>query len=218
MTEPFPWTNLFERVKSEIPAAPDVLIRHEINATAIDFTSDTNTFIEEVPLNIQPNTTQYVVLMANGGSPNRLMIVYDPTAVKGSVPTWAEGGISMRVPGIIRLTNVPTNPKTWTAVIAKSCSTPQLTNDVPPKPTGYLQIDPWIVTKYYDVMYCGTMWLLQRMPAKPFRDLKAAGENYAQYVSGKSFAKVNDQWGNVYNAQAWMYPQGFRTIARKGWT
>ena len=51
-------------------------------------------------------------------------------------------------------------------MIAKSASTPALTNDVPPKPTGYLEIDPWIVDRYYDTLYYGTMFLLQRMPAK----------------------------------------------------
>jgi hypothetical protein len=218
MTEPIPWNGVFERVKSEIPAAPDVLIRHQINATVIDFTSDTNIFVEEVPINIQPNVTRYPFVLVNGGRPNRLLLVYDPKASGAAGPYhWADSGITMRIPNIIQLTNVPTAAKAWTAVIAKSASTPALTTDVPPKPTGYLEIDPWIVDKYYDVIYYGAMFLLQRMPAKPFRDDKSAMLNAALYTAGRSHAKVDNQWGNVYNAQAWMFPQSFRTISRKGW-
>ena len=73
---------MFERVKSEIPAAPDdVLIRHQINATTIDFTTDTNIFIEEVPINVQPNVVQYPFILQHGGRPNRLMVVYDPASL-----------------------------------------------------------------------------------------------------------------------------------------
>ena len=218
MTEPVPWTNLFERVKSEIPAVPDVLLRHQINATAIDFTTDTNTFVEEVPVNVVPNTAQYPLTFIDGGKACRLLLVYDPNLVKDGSYTWADASITMRIPGILRLARVPTQPQAWVAVVAKSCGTPQVTTDIPPKPTGYLEIDSWIVDRYYDTMYYGVMWLLQRMPAKPFRDPKAAAENYAQYTSGKSTAKANDQWKNIYNGQAWMYPQAFRTITRKGWT
>ena len=216
MTEPIPWNGVFERVKSEIPAAPDVLIRHQINATTIDFTADTNIFIEEVPINVQPNVTKYPFILQHGGRPNRLMVVYDPASPSGP-QNWVDSGISMRIPNIIQLANIPNQPKAWMAVIAKAASTPALTNDLPPKPTGYLEIDPWIVDRYYDTLYYGTMFLLQRMPAKPFRDDKSAMTNAALYTAGRSHAKVNNQWGNVYNAQSWMFPQSFRTISRKGW-
>ena len=217
MTEPLPYRGLYERVKSIIPAAPDALIRQEITYIMMDFSADTNMFVEEVPLNIQPNTLDYPFILQNGGRANRLMVVYDPNTITSGYYNWADGGISMRVPNIIRLARAPSEAKLWTAVIAKACGTPLMDTGTPPKPTGYPEVDAWIIDKYVDTLCYGVLWALQRLPAKPFRDPVGAKENDLLYNSGKSNARVNNMWANVYNAQAWRFPQAFRTISRKGW-
>jgi len=204
-------------VKSLIPAAPDALIRQEITYIMMDFTGDTNLFMEEVPLDINTTDIEYPFVLQQGGRPNRLMRVWN-TPDDDIDRKWADSGITMRVPNIIRLGRLQSEPKTWKAAIAKACGTPQMDNSTPPKPTGYPEVDAWIVDMYTDVLSYGVLWALQRLPSKPFRDPVAAKENGAMYDAFKAQARVNNQYANVYNAQSWRFPQGFATIARKGWT
>src|SRR5262252_2859055 len=77
MTEPAPFNSLYTRVKSLIPAAPDALIRQEITYIMMDFTGDTNLFMEEVPLDINTTDIEYPFVLQQGGRPNRLMRVWN---------------------------------------------------------------------------------------------------------------------------------------------
>lgn len=211
--EPEPWTRIFNRVKSELPAVDIAIIRQAIFNTMVDFTADTNTWVEEIPFTVNKTTLSYP-LQVTGGFPNRLLCVFranDPNF------NWADNGISMRVPGTIRLARAPSEPLNWVAAIAKACSDGTFDSSVPPLATGYPIVDAWIPDMWNDVVYYGTMWMLQRMPAKPWRDPAGAKENGALYSSGKSVARVDNMHKNVYGAQAWQFPQGFATISRKGW-
>lgn len=218
MSEPEPWTSIYERVKSQIPAAPDPLIRQEVMSTMIDFTGDTNLWLEEIPLIILPNVLTYPFVV-DGGRPNRLMLVYNnnPNQDVGAKFRWADGGITMRVPGILQLYNKPNEQKDWVAVISKVASNLRLTGD-PNKPTtGYPEAPDWIVDQYSDTIYYGIMYFLQRMASKPFGNPGAAKDSGAQYMSGKAATRSASLRSNVFNAQTWAYPQTFRTVTTKGW-
>ena len=215
MSEPEPWTRIYNRVKATIPAATDAVIRQEIFAVMIDFTSDTNIWVEEFPFVTDPNTVDYVMPVIQGVA-NRLVLVYD--AATEEPYNWADNYITMRIPGTIHLTRSPTEAKNWVARIAKSCNTDKMDAGTPPKPTGYPEVDDWIVNQNNDAIYYGTLWYLQRQPAKPYRDPTAARENQLMYGSAKSQVRVNNMRQNVFGGQAWQYPQSFATISRKGWS
>jgi hypothetical protein len=211
MSEPQPWTKIFQRVKTQIPSASDAVIRQEVFNTMIDFTQDTNMWLETVEVDVQPNLVTYP-LTITVGQPFRLMVVYkdgDPQQ------NWADSNITMRIPGILQLARAQPEAVKWWATIAKTVSTPLLDTDG--DDTGYPAIDDWIVDTNNDVIFYGVMWFLQRQPAKPYRDPNGAKENGAIYQSQKSQARINALRSNVYNGQAWRYPQSFATISRKGW-
>jgi hypothetical protein len=224
MTEPAPWTTIFNRIKTQIPAAPDAVIRQEIWSTMLDFTTDTNIWIEEVPIAVLPNITSYNFTVTHG-YPTRLMMAWDNAGDDPARKThWPQGGMTMRVPGKIELFHKPTAAQSWMIAVAKATSDerfvfvdPPTVPPTPPSPTGYPEVDDWIVNQNNDVIYYGTMYFLQRQPSKPFGNVQAAKENGAIYQSGKSTVRVNQMRANVYNGQAWRFPQDFRTTARKGW-
>jgi hypothetical protein len=220
MTEPLPWTYIYDRVKSQIPAAPDALIRQQAYLVMLDISQDVNIWTEEVPITIQPNVMTYPFTVTNGRT-NRLMIVYnnDLTSIyAGQKYRWADNGITMRVPGVLELFINPSQTKNWIAVVAKAVSNPRLDTSVtPPVSTGYPEIDNWIVEQYNDMIYYGMMHFLQRMPSKPFGNATGSADNGAQYLSQKAQARSAVMRSNVYNAQDWIYPQGFATVTRKGW-
>jgi hypothetical protein len=224
MTEPYPWFRIYNRIKAQIPAAPDAVIRQEIWSTVDDFTADTNIWIEEVPLAVTPDITTYNIMpLITSGYPSRLMLVWnDQTNDPRDRYHWASGGITMRVPGVLELIDVPTTAASWVAAIAKTPNTERLVTIDPPTdpptytPTGYPEIDDWIIYSNADTIYYGTMHFLQRQPSKPYGNEKAARENGMIYQSAKSTARVNAMRGNVFGAQAWRFPQTFAT-RRKGW-
>lgn len=210
MTEPAVWRGIFARIRSQVPNAPDALIRQEIFNIMVDFTQGTNLWQEDVPINVVPNQLTYPFSVTSGVT-YRLMVVYKDGDQNKN---WVDSGITMRVPGVLQLTRGQSEAVLWHAVVAKACRTPLVINGTD---TGYPEVDAWIVDQNSDTIYYGTMWLLQRMPAKAFRDPVAARENGMIYSSAKSQARVDGMRTNVFGGQAWLYPQGFATITRKGW-
>lgn len=213
MSEPEPWTEIFNMVKVEIPGAVDAVIRQQIFSVMADFTGSVPLWQEDVPFTVVPNTLVYPLSVTDGRM-YRLMRVY-----KADNPrqTWVQGGISMRVPGALRMWQTPSEQQDWVAVIAKACSNPVLAG-TPPKSTGYPAVDAWIVQNYHDVIYYGTLAYLQRMPAKTYSSPKASADNMATYMAGKAQARSDNIRANVYNGQAWTFPQDFATVSKKGWT
>jgi hypothetical protein len=219
MAEPYPWTQLFRRIKTSIPAAIDDVIRGETFQVMIDFTQDTNIWKETIPISIQPNVYNYPFTVT-GGVANRLIIVYDPATQQSSnyPPVWADSFISMRVPGIIALVRTPSAPVTWNVTVAKACFDNFMdTTQVPPVKTLWPNIDSWIVEKNNDAIFFGVMAYLQKQPSKAYTNPKDAEFNMRQYRSMKAEAKANDQMLNTLGGQAWTFPQGWATIRRKGW-
>lgn len=200
------WQPLFNRVKASLPGATDAMIKQEVNAVLVDFTQDTNLWIEEIPFSTSLDKLSYPIPILVG-QPNRLMCVFDPLIQ----PThWYMGSIAMRIPGIITFVRQPEPGKLLTAAIAKACSPPVTS-------TGYYAIDAWIVNKYLDVFYYGVMSYLQMEPAKSYSDPKLGSYNGARYHSGKGQARAEGLRANLYGGQAWSYPQGWASIGRKGW-
>jgi hypothetical protein len=212
MSEPAPWTTLFQRIKASVPGATDAMIRLEITAVLVDWTQDTNCWTEDVPFVTAQDEVDYEMVL-DGGTANRLMLVFDPTV---QPPRWVMNGISMPVPGQLHFYYAPEPGKNWVARIAKACSTPAVTG-TPPVLTGYPVVDDWIIDKWHDDFYYGVLAYLQGEPSKTFSDPKSSSGAGVRYRSGKSQAKVEVQRMNLYGGQAWSYPQGWSTISRKGW-
>jgi len=199
---------VFADVRKDLPSVPDAVVRQEIFRVMDDFTQRTNIWQEGTPVDIQPNVQTYN-LTVSFGQPNRLMFVYDANAV---TKYWPMRGISMRIPGVLQLYQAPTNAATWIAVIAKRTAEP-----VDPG-TLYPVIDDWIVDKYADTLGRGILARLQFEPQKPYSNPMLASANQRAYISGCSLARANDSHANVYDAQNWMFPQGWATVTRKPWT
>jgi hypothetical protein len=213
MSEPEPWTEIFNKVKVEIPGAVDAVIRQQIFSVMADFTGSVPLWQEDVPFVATPGTLVYPLTVTDGRM-YRLMRVYkadDPRQ------TWVQGGISMRIPGQLRIWQSPNEQQNWVAVVAKACSNPVLAGD-PPKSTGYPAVDEWIVQNYHDVISYGALSYMYRMPAKSYSNPKAAADNNASYMAGKAQARSDNIRANVYNGQAWTFPQDFATVSKKGWT
>lgn len=205
MSQPAPWTRLWNNVKIAAPAATDSVIKQELMRVLVDFTQDTNVWCEDVSITFQPNVYDYT-FSVTGGTPNRLMLVYDPA---DPLKRWKQGGMSMPTPGIIHCVYPPSTASAWKARIAKSVTDPVT--------DGFPTIASWIVEKYADDLYYGVLAYLQSEPKKSYSDPREAAKNLANYLSGKSKVRTEIIRQNTYGSQAWVFPQGWSTTTRKGW-
>ena len=103
---------------------------------------------------------------------------------------------------------------TWTAVIAKTPFDPTNEENYPELETE----DYWIVDKYREALYFGTLARMQASPSKPYTNNGLAKFNLQNFRSELSKARADAIKANIFGGQRWMFPQTFATTARKGWT
>lgn len=204
---PSAYDRVFNDVRKDLPSVPDAVLRQTMFRVMDDFTQHTNIWQDSAPIEVVPGIVSYP-FEVSPGKPNRLLFVYDQNV---ATQQWPMTGLLMRVPGVLTLSRLPSDSKTWIVVVAKRVA------EVDPS-TNYPMIDEWIVDKYADTLGMGILGRLQIMPQKPWSNPMLAQPNLRAYYSGRSEARVNDSHANVYNGQRWSYPQSWATITRKPWS
>ena len=197
--------DLYAEVKKDVPSCPDALIKQQAFMTVNDFCQYTNIWQENITIPIVAGTSTYTLTVADGKI-NRLMFVYDANA---PTKNWPQSGIAMRVPGTLELYRAPQQNGSWVAIVAKRPF--NLNVD------GWPVIDEWIIDKYEDWLAAGTTARIVSTPQKPYTNPIAARDNQRTYIEGRSLARANDGYGNIYNAAGWRYPQGWTVSRTKGW-
>src|SRR6185295_13290970 len=197
-----PFDRIFQDVRKDIPSVVDAVLRQEIFRVMDDFTQTTNIWQETLPVTIVPQVLTYTLPAPAEGKVNRLMFVYD---VNSPTRYWPMSGIMMRQPGVLTLYRDPSTTATWACVVAKRTYDPLNSDKFP-------DIDSWIVEKYADTIGRGVIARLQWEPQKPYSNPLLAQQNQRAYISGRSLARVNDGYGNVFNTQNWRYPQNWASI------
>jgi hypothetical protein len=207
-----PWDRVYSEAKVEIPALTDAVFKQALFRVLKDFTDKTNIWQETVPIAVTPNVLSYNFVVAHKGTPNRLMLLYDP-AVADPDKKWVQSSVMMEVPGTIHISYAPSTAATWNAVVAK--------NPLPPVTgTGYPDIeaqDQWFIDKYRDALVFGVIGQCMMMPAKPFSNQKLGAYNRQNYIAERSKARADALHANVYNGQRWIFPQGWAAPKRGGW-
>ena len=213
------YVRLFNEIKSNIPAAIDAVIYQELWRVIEDFLNQTNVWVEEIPFIVTPNIRQYTVTPVGKGCIDRLLMVFDP-ANSAYDKRWTQQGIRFQPPDKVLLAYSPSTQTTWMAAVAKNIDDKDLPPDVPT--AGQLPVfEPdatWIIDKYRDAFRYGTLGYLMMQPAKPYSNPKLGSFNWQNYVTERGRARTEVLHENVYGGQRWMYPQGYATTARKGWT
>jgi hypothetical protein len=208
-----PFKRLYADLKIDIPGLTDAVLQQVFFRVWKDFCDKTNIWTEECPISATPNVLSYPFTVTKKGTPNRLLLVYDP-AQKDPDKKWVQGNIAMQVPGIITISYSPSTATTWNVVVAKTPLDPVNSEGYP----DLLPADYWIVDKYRDALTYGTLGMLQNSPAKTYTNPKLAAYNRQQYISERSKARGDVQKANTFGGQRWMFPQNFATTGRKGWS
>lgn len=207
-----PWDHLYNDIKIAVPAVTDALLKQVLFQVIKDFTDKTNIWTEEVPIAVEPNTLDYPFTVADKGTPNRLLLLFDPLQ-KDPDPKWVQGNVNMQLPGTIHLAYSPSTATTWTAAVAKTPVDPPTVDKYPDLGVGGL----WFVDKYREALTNGVMGKLMLLPAKSFSNPANAKWFWQSYIAERSKARGDMIKANVYGGQRWMYPQGWAALRRGGW-
>jgi hypothetical protein len=208
-----PWDRLYADVKVDLPAVVDAVYAQELFRCVKDFLDQTNIWQETVPITGLPNVTSYPFTLAGKGTPSRLIILFDPaTSTNPNDRRWVQGSVSMMTPGTIVIGFAPSTSVAWEAVVSKNVVAVN-TDNQPDIDTA----DWWIIDKYRDALFYGTVARLQLQPTKPYSNPQLASVNMRQYMSQRGKARTDLLKQNTFGAQAWTFPQGFATVSRKGW-
>jgi hypothetical protein len=207
-----PFDRLYSDIKISIPGAIDAVIQQEMYRTFEDFLIETNIWTEEIPFNVEPNKYTYVVTPSGNSGIVRLLMVFDP-AQAWPEKRWTQQGIAFQPPNKINLMYSPSTETIWTAAVSKKIVDPQIVH-LPVIDDDYT----WIIDRYRDAFVHGTLGKLFMQPAKPYSNPQLAGFHRQNYIAKRGRARADVLHANVYGGQRWMYPQGYATTARKGWT
>jgi hypothetical protein len=208
-----PWKRLYDDIKIQIPGVLDAVLQQVTFSLFKDFCDKTNIWWEDLPITVTPNANSFPFVVLQKGTPNRLLMVYDP-AQNNPNRQWVQGNVQMLVPGVITISYPPSTAAEWRVVVAKTPLDPTNSENYPELPADW----NWVVDKYREALTFGILARLQMMPGKPYTNAKAAKDNNQYYISERSKARTDAVKANTYGGQRWQYPQSFSTVSRKGWT
>lgn len=212
MTATASTNRLMNSIRSRVPGALDAQIQAEMFEVLDEFFQFTNVWQELIPVSIQANVLNYDVAPTGVASIIRLLLVQ----VAGTNPNpklCTPIAATMEVPGCLQLaqpiTNLPTTPYTFNVTVSETCIDPT-TSD------GYPIIPRWIMDRYHKDFVDGVVGRLMSQPAKPYSNQTLSVYHLRRWRNAMSGTRIEVNRQNTYGAQAWMFPQQFRTIPRHG--
>jgi hypothetical protein len=143
-----------------------------------------------------------------GGTIIRLLSVFDPNQipVPAFLPTGAQNNLEV---GQLNLVNPVNTAQILTVFVVKTVLLPTQRDQVP-------DFDQTLFRRYLMTIIHGTLGKMMGHQSKSYSN--AAGSTYhlVKYNDGKAMARVATARQNTFGAQAWSYPQQFRSHGQRG--
>jgi hypothetical protein len=196
---------LINECEVQLPGATRAGIKGVLFNVIDEFFTDSNSWVESIPLTIGQNAQDYIITPSKGGQIKRLSQVLD-----------ANGTV---YPGVITDLNPPsaTFHLTWpqntsvavTAMVVKSIILPNQHDQVPDAPS-------WLIPQYERFIEAGVVGRMQMHKAKSYGDSTNGPTNVKRFRDGIAMARTQALRQYLYGGQAWRYPRDFRTNSQRG--
>jgi hypothetical protein len=150
----------------------------------------------------------YTLNPSHDGYIIRLVGVWDPNVIPqpAFMPTFDGGPNAV---GPLQLVNPVNQNQTFTVTVAKTVKRPTTRDNIP-------IFSDTLFRRYHRVLQDGVVGKLMGQPNKPFSNTQMAQTHQARFQQGISTARVQVQRQNTLGAQAWSFPQTFRTRGQRG--
>ena len=201
------------QITTKLAGASNAGIKAELFEVLDEFCDDTTAWQEQIALNVIAGTSQnpnnvYDLVPQQGGTILRLLAVFDPNQIPqpAFMPTGAQNNLEV---GQLTLVNPVNTSQTMTVIVAKTVLLPTQKDEIP-------DFDQTLFRRYMRVIIDGTLGRMMGHANKSYSNAGGSTYHLTKFNAGKSMAKIQVQRQNTFGAQAWSYPQTFRSHGQRG--
>jgi hypothetical protein len=201
------------QVRTKLAGSSDAGIKAELFEVLDEFCDDTTAWQEQIALNVLAGTpsvpnTVYDLVPQQGGTIIRLIAVFDPNLipVPAFMPTGAQNNLEV---GQLNLVNPVNTAQTMTVIVGKTVVLPTQKDEVP-------DFDQTLFRRYMRVMIDGVLGKMMGHANKTYSNASGSTYHLVKFNDGKAMARIQTQRQNTQGAQAWSYPQQFRSHGQRG--
>jgi hypothetical protein len=200
---------LIKNARVSLPGSLDDAIKLELFNVLDQFFRESGVWTEAIPFAVYPNDpvgTIYYIEPESVSTIVRLCNVANEDGFRHRA--------AMSIPGEVTFLSPAPNqepfgpPYTYSAYVTLSIVDPVQRD-------GYPEFPEWVLEKYGTGILSGLTGRMMAQPAKPYSNLQLAVAHMGAFRRTISIAATESVHRNVQNAQAWVYPQSFRTRSRR---
>lgn len=195
------YSRFINELRVLLPGASDAGIYQAMFGVFHEFFETTNCWQEDINFAVVTDETVYQLVVAEGGELKRIMgIVTD-----AGHPT---GAFKSNLTGMVTFKNSPSAAGVWVATVAKTIGTPV---DRDGKP----QVPEFTFAQFYQCLLAGVLGALCLQPKKPYTNPTLGRMQWGRFRNLMGDVKSAVAKGNIYDAQAWAFPQSFRSHTQR---
>ena len=198
-------TRIFDTARLRLPGATDGVMQLEFMNVVQEFCVTTSAWVDATDVTLEPQTNLYDLVPPDANSDiKRIMHVENADR---DAPLWTAGAW-MPAPGVMQIDFLPAVAQDIVVFVA-----------LQPNELGCKQNFPgvpdWFWTDYTRVLTDGLIGNMLVQPAKPYSNPQMGQFYLKRFNSGMSTARIQASNGRRYDAQRWVFPQGFAVKRRK---
>lgn len=201
------------QMRVKLSGASDAGIKAELFEVLDEFCDETSGWQEALSLHVLAGTsstpnTIYDLTPQFGGSIIRLMAVFDPNQIP--IPAFLPTGANTNTEvGQLNLVNPVNTAQVLTVFVAKTVLLPTNKDEIP-------DFDQTLFRRYMRTIIDGTLGKMMGQQNKSYSNASGSVAHLTKFNDGKSVARIQVQRQNTFGAQAWSYPQQFRSHGQRG--
>ena len=204
------------QLRTELPGSSDAGVKEKLYDVLDEFCEYSGAWQETLTVPILAGTTTgnvnsntvYTLTPQEDGYIIRLVGVWDPNLIPqpAFLPTFDGGPNAI---GPLTLVNPVNQNQNFTVTVVKTVALPKTRDDVP-------LFSETLFKRYHRILRDGTLGYMQAQMNKPYTNQQLASANLLRFRAGVSTARIQTQRQNTTGAQAWSFPQTFRTGGQRG--
>jgi hypothetical protein len=200
---------LIKNARVSLPGSLDDAILLELFNVLDQFFRESGVWTEAIQFSVMPGDPVGTVYYIEPESVSTIVRLSNVANIDGFRQRAA-----MSIPGEVTFMTPPPdqeplgNPFYYTAYVILSIVDPVQRD-------GYPEFPEWVLEKYGTGILHGLLGRMMVQPAKPYTNKELAVAHLSGFRRTISIAATESLHRNVQNAQAWAYPQSFRTRSRR---
>jgi hypothetical protein len=193
------YTLLLGQTQTTLDGASEAEIQVQLFKVLDEFLDETNLWVEDIDFTVIPNVLDYALAPVSGMI-RRLAGVVD----QNNTPQQA----LLLMPETVHFLYPYSDTQPMTATMVKTVTDPL--DCFPP------EFPDWILRLYWRVLLAGVLGNMMAQPSSTYTDKAGAPYHLARFRDGWARARNEGRTMQTMGAQAWTYPQTYRTYSQYG--